>query len=112
MPTLAAAKAANAAVAFTASPAAQVPVALFVGGTSGIGQGAAEAFARYTKGNAHIIISGRNEEAAQAIIDSFPKHPSSKYEFLPCDVSRLANVTAAAKSSPKSGGSRSSTICS
>jgi hypothetical protein len=58
-------------------------------------QGAAEAFARYTNGDAHIIISGRNEAAAKKIIEGFPKSPLSKYQFLPCDASKLANVTAA-----------------
>lgn len=32
-----------------------LPVAIFVGGTSGIGQGLVEAFARHTNGNAHIM---------------------------------------------------------
>lgn len=60
-------------------------------------QGAAEAFARYTEGNAHVIICGRNEAAAQRIIDSLPKHPGSKYEFIQCDVSRVSNVAATCK---------------
>ena len=55
MPSLAAARAANAAF----SPS-YFPVAIFVGGTSGIGEATARAFARYTKGNAHIILVGRN----------------------------------------------------
>lgn len=33
----------------------------------------AEAFARVTKGNANIIIVGRNRAAAERIISSFPK---------------------------------------
>ena len=37
------------------------PVAVFVGGTSGIGQAMAEGFARYTKGNARIILVDVNE---------------------------------------------------
>ena len=41
------------------------PVGVFVGGTSGIGQGITEAFARWRDGNAHIIIVGRNEAAAK-----------------------------------------------
>jgi len=45
MTSLAAVRAANAA--FSSS---YIPTALFVGGTSGIGQATAEAFARYTKG--------------------------------------------------------------
>lgn len=44
------------------------PVAVFVGGTSGIGQGMAEAFNRHTKGNAHIVLVGRNRDAAEGII--------------------------------------------
>ncbi|KAJ4490101.1 NAD-P-binding protein [Lentinula aciculospora] len=71
-----------------------LPVAVFVGGTSGIGRGIAEAFARYTKGNAHIILVGRNHAAAESIIASFP-HPTSlaaKHEFIQCDVTLLKNV--------------------
>ncbi|KAF8320732.1 NAD(P)-binding protein [Clavulina sp. PMI_390] len=91
MPTLAAAKAANAAVNLPYS------VALFVGATSGIGQATAKVFADSVKGNAHIIICARNEEAANSLIASFPKNPNAKYEFLQCDVSRMANVTQACK---------------
>ena len=68
------------------------PVAIFLGGTSGIGQSTAQAFARYTKGKTHIIIMGRNREAAEAIIETFPKAPESKYEFVSCDASLIRNV--------------------
>lgn len=68
------------------------PVALFVGGTSGIGQGTAQAFARHTKGNAHIIIIGRNRAAAEATFKTFPAHVNSKYEFIYCDVDLLRNI--------------------
>ncbi|KZT69119.1 NAD(P)-binding protein [Daedalea quercina L-15889] len=68
------------------------PVAIFLGGTSGIGQGTAQAFARHTKGNAHIIIIGRNRVAAEAIVETFPKAPGSKYEFVYCDASLIRNV--------------------
>jgi NAD(P)-dependent dehydrogenase (short-subunit alcohol dehydrogenase family) len=87
MVSLSAARAANAAF----SPPS-IPVALFVGGTSGIAQATAEAFARYTKGDAHIIICGRNRAAAESIIASFPKSPQSRYEFVQCDATLMKNV--------------------
>ena len=87
MPPLAVVRQANAK--FSPPPN---PVAIFLGGTSGIGQGTAQAFARHTKGDAHIIIVGRNREAAEAIIETFPKTPKSKYEFVYCDASLIRNV--------------------
>ncbi|KAH8823941.1 NAD(P)-binding protein [Flagelloscypha sp. PMI_526] len=91
MPSLKTVKAANAMF----SPN-YVPVAVFVGGTSGVGQGIAQAFAKYTKGNAHIIIVGRNKEAADSIISTFPKptSPEAKHEFVQADVSLISNVHA------------------
>ncbi|KAJ6462427.1 hypothetical protein C8R45DRAFT_878596 [Mycena sanguinolenta] len=70
------------------------PVAIFVGGTSGIGQGMAEAFARHTKGNAHIVLIGRNRAAAESIIQTFPKPtvPGVTHEFVECDVTLMKNV--------------------
>jgi len=70
------------------------PVALFVGGTSGVGRGTAEAFAHATKGNAHILICGRSRESAESVIASFPQTPNSQYEFVECDVSLMKNVVA------------------
>ena len=91
MPSLAIVRAANAA--FTPS---YFPVAIFVGATSGIGKATAEAFARYTKGNAHIILVGRNKDAADGVLASFPTptSPEAKHEFVACDMSLLANVRA------------------
>ena len=93
MVALAAARAANAAF----SPS-YFPVAVFVGGTSGIGRATAEAFARYTKGNAHIVIVGRNKVAADEIIASFPKptQPEAKHEFVQSDLFLMRNVQATA----------------
>ena len=93
MVALAAARAANAAF----SPS-YFPVAVFVGGTSGIGRATAEAFARYTKGNAHIVIVGRNKAAADEIIASFPKptQPEAKHEFVQSDLFLMRNVQATA----------------
>lgn len=76
-----------------------LPIALFIGGTSGIGRAAAQAFARYTNGKAHIVIIGRNAGAAAATISSFPPSPAgATHEFVECDASLMANVrdTAAA----------------
>jgi len=87
MPTLQAVRAANA----TYRPPFR-PVALFVGGTSGVGQAAAECFARYSNGNAHIILCGRNKAAADKIIASFPKSEQSNYEFLQCDATMMSSI--------------------
>ena len=77
-----------------------LPVAIFVGGTAGIGQGTAEAFARHTHGNAHIILVGRNRAAAETIISNFPKATvaGAKHEFVQCDVSLMKNVERTTKS--------------
>jgi NAD(P)-dependent dehydrogenase (short-subunit alcohol dehydrogenase family) len=91
MPSLAAVQASNAAYA-----PSDLPVAIFTGGTSGIARAMAEAFARYTKGRAHIIIIGRNRATAESIIASFPKpvalNNSWKHEFVSCDASLMSNV--------------------
>ncbi|KAF7974035.1 hypothetical protein HWV62_13563 [Athelia sp. TMB] len=91
MSPLSEARAANAAFA-----PAYLPVALFVGGTAGIGRAAAAAFARHTHGRAHIIIAGRSRAAGEAALASFPRAPESRYEFVQCDVSLIANVRATA----------------
>ena len=79
----------------------QKPVAIFVGGTSGIGRGMAETFARYTKGNAHIVLIGRNRDAAESILASFPKSnaPADNFthEFIQCDVTLMKNVDSVTK---------------
>ncbi|TEB24355.1 hypothetical protein FA13DRAFT_1909643 [Coprinellus micaceus] len=65
------------------------PVAVFVGGTSGIGQGMAETFAE-------------NEAAAKDIISQFPKVPASEqgqwsYEFVKCDATLMKEVKKASQ---------------
>ena len=62
-------------------------VALFVGGTSGIGETTLRALARHTSG-ARIYIVGRNREAADKIKSEVDAH----VEFLKADVSLLGEV--------------------
>ena len=96
MPKLNAIRLSNAAF-FKSKSNAGLPVGVFVGGTSGIGQGIAEAFANHTAGNAHIIIVGRNKAAAEETIARFPKptHPDAKHEFVSCDATIMRNVRTA-----------------
>ncbi|KAJ7839195.1 hypothetical protein B0H13DRAFT_2102308 [Mycena leptocephala] len=92
MPTLAVAEASNAAF----SPD-YIPVAVFAGGTSGVGQAMAEAFARQTNGRAYIILIGQNAAAASAIIATFPKPAESDgwmHEFVQCDATSMAGIRA------------------
>jgi len=72
-------------------------VAVFVGGTSGIGQAMAEVLGHHTNGDSSIIILGRNRVAAEATLAQLPKstNPEVKREFIQCDVTRMKNVHAA-----------------
>ncbi|KAK7012643.1 hypothetical protein R3P38DRAFT_2549638 [Favolaschia claudopus] len=89
MPSLAAVKAFNSSFSIS-----YVPVAVFIGGTSGVGRSMAEAFARYTRGNAQIVIAGRNQQAADEILASLPKPSSTgwRHEFVPCEASLMKNI--------------------
>lgn len=88
MPSLSLIRASNAA--FHSS---YPPVAVFVGGTSGIGKAMVERFARSSKGNSSIIIVGRNRAAAETIFASLPSPAaSSAREFIQCDASLMSNV--------------------
>lgn len=92
MPSLSAAKNFNAGYC-----PSYFPVAIFVGGTSGVGKCMSQAFAALTKGRAHIIIVGRNRAAAESIIATFPKptgpdNEGWKHEFISCDVSLMKNI--------------------
>jgi NAD(P)-dependent dehydrogenase (short-subunit alcohol dehydrogenase family) len=75
------------------------PVAVFLGGTSGIGQAMAEQLARQTNGRARIVIMGRNQVAADKIISGFPKtststpmDEASDYSFIKVDATSMAQI--------------------
>jgi len=87
MPSLVAARASNAQW----KPSYR-PVALFLGGTSGVGQAMAERLATQTEGRAHIILLGRNKDAAEKIISGFPRHDESVYEFERVDATLMKDV--------------------
>ncbi|KAF8680540.1 KR domain [Rhizoctonia solani] len=87
MPSLSVVRAAN-----LASVPRYRPTALFLGGTSGVGQAVAEALAQVTNGNSHIVLCGRNKSAADKIIEGLPQTSNSKYEFEQCDATLMSNV--------------------
>jgi NAD(P)-dependent dehydrogenase (short-subunit alcohol dehydrogenase family) len=67
-------------------------VAVFVGGTSGIGLSTAREFVRNTN-SPHIYLVGRNETEAKHIITEFQTlNATSKVDFIKSDVSLLKNV--------------------
>jgi NAD(P)-dependent dehydrogenase (short-subunit alcohol dehydrogenase family) len=91
MPSLSAVRTFNSALTFPYRP-----VGVFVGGTSGIGEGLVRAFAQHTKGDADIVIVGRNREAGEAILSSLPIPPPPadppRREFVQCDATLMRNV--------------------
>lgn len=67
-------------------------VAVFVGGTSGIGLTTAREFVRNTT-SPHVYLIGRNESEASRIIPEFQTlNPSSKVDFIKSNVSLLREV--------------------
>ena len=86
---------------FASKAGGSPPVAVFIGGTSGIGDAMVRAFAQYTNGNASIAIIGRNKEAGERILSELPKPDSAigapERVFIQCDVSLMRNVSSAVK---------------
>lgn len=67
-------------------------VAVFVGGTSGVGEYTVKAFAKYVS-RPRVYIIGRSQEAAEGIIRNCQGlNPSGTFEFLQADISLLAAV--------------------
>ena len=72
-------------------------VAVFVGGTSGIGFSTAREFVRNTTAP-HVYLVGRNDAEATRIISELQQiNPSSKLDFIKSDVSLLHNVDEACR---------------
>lgn len=66
--------------------------AVFVGGTSGIGEYTLKRFAQHTK-SPKVYLVGRSQEAADRIIQECSKlNPDGQYIFIQSDVSLLNNV--------------------
>jgi short-subunit dehydrogenase len=67
-------------------------VAVFIGGTSGVGEYTVKAFARYVP-KPRVYIIGRSKEAADRIIDECQGMNSEGcYEFIQADISLLRNI--------------------
>ena len=67
-------------------------VAVFVGGTSGIGEFTLRKFAQYAKQPKAYIV-GRSQAAADRIIEDLKKvNPGGEYSFIKSDVSLMKNV--------------------
>ncbi|KAI1423752.1 putative short-chain dehydrogenases/reductase [Xylaria sp. FL1777] len=67
-------------------------VAVFVGGTSGVGEYTLKAFVRYARAP-KIIVVGRSQEAADRILNECRQlQPDGHFEFIRADVSLLKNV--------------------
>ncbi|KAJ6015999.1 hypothetical protein N7540_010590 [Penicillium herquei] len=73
-------------------------VAVFVGGTSGIGESTARAFVRNTD-SSRVYLVGRNETQASKIIEELRQlNPDGQISFVKCDATRLHSVDDACKS--------------
>lgn len=67
-------------------------VAVFVGGTNGIGEHALKRFAQHTK-SPKIYLVGRSKDAANRIIAACEKlNPGGEYIFIQADIGLLQNV--------------------
>ncbi|KAJ5125248.1 hypothetical protein N7526_007425 [Penicillium atrosanguineum] len=72
-------------------------VAVFVGGTSGIGEATARAFVRDTL-SPRVFLVGRNESQASRIIEELRQlNPKGQLNFIKCDAARLNSVDEACK---------------
>ena len=71
-------------------------IILITGGTAGLGSGAIVEFAKHSPD--HIVFTGRNQKAADALIEKVSKdYPSVQLTFIKCDVSSFESVRQLAK---------------
>ncbi|KAL1695579.1 hypothetical protein GGG16DRAFT_45184 [Schizophyllum commune] len=94
MPSTSVARSYNAS---QSSSTEDLPVAVFVGGTSGIGRAMAFALATHTQGRARIVIVGRNQKAAEDLRATLPSPAREQLLFVSCDMKLMRNVTAATR---------------
>lgn len=67
-------------------------VAVFVGGTSGVGEYTVKAFAKYTRDSRAYIV-GRSADAGDRIVkECYQLNPDGVYKFIQSDISLLRNV--------------------
>jgi NAD(P)-dependent dehydrogenase (short-subunit alcohol dehydrogenase family) len=100
MPSIEDAKRSNA----TFKPSySSIPVAVFFGGTSGVGEAMVKAFAFHVSGRAHVIIIGRNEAVAKKTLDGLPKSedPNLIRDFISLDFLSMNNLKEGAQALSK-----------
>lgn len=67
-------------------------VAIFVGGTSGVGEYTVKAFARYAS-KPRVYLVGRSQEAANRIVAECQRlNPGGYFEFIRADIGALKSV--------------------
>ncbi|EME81921.1 uncharacterized protein MYCFIDRAFT_85133 [Pseudocercospora fijiensis CIRAD86] len=71
-------------------------IILITGGTSGLGSNAIVEFAKHSPD--HIVFTGRNQQAADALIEKVSKdNPSVQLTFIKCEISSFDSVREVAK---------------
>lgn len=79
-------------LAFKLSGHASNLVAVFVGATSGIGQGTLKQYAKYAQG-AKAYIVGRSKSAAQPLLAELKEsNPTGTFVFIETEISLIKNV--------------------
>src|SRR5579859_1558327 len=70
-------------------------IALFVGGTSGVGKGTVIQLAKYTPGALTVYITGRSEKSATPLLEELKRlKTDGNFIFIETEVSLIQNVDA------------------